>query len=217
MSRGHGWAEELRCVHPRDVPTTAMQFDGTHACAERIIAWVNAATGYTPELGGNPPILFYYGELRLRTAHGEFIGAQGDWIVRHTSETFQPFKAELFEALYHEAPVGAVDGPPQPSVDVAERSARALEQLGYEYAAFSKERRACFDLAENIARAAGLPTVTPVVTVWFCDTCHTKGGIRHSLQADRNGLWGTIRERHRKCSPGCDSTVRGLSLQDSDF
>lgn len=65
----------------------AMQFDGTHACAERIIEWVNGIVGYNSQrLDGpvEPPILFYYGEITLRrTLTGdEQRGKAGTWVVQ---------------------------------------------------------------------------------------------------------------------------------------
>jgi hypothetical protein len=78
----------------------AMQFDGTHACAERIVQWVNQSTGYSPEQGGDPPILFYYGIMTIRTLEGNMTGSKGDWIIRGVKGEFYPCKPDIFEATY---------------------------------------------------------------------------------------------------------------------
>ena len=84
----------------KSVVIEAMQFDGSHGCAEKIVTWVNNETGYNPLNGGNPPILFYYGEMRIRTLEGEMTGSKGDWIIKGIKGEFYPCKPNIFEATY---------------------------------------------------------------------------------------------------------------------
>ncbi|KKN57578.1 hypothetical protein LCGC14_0561240, partial [marine sediment metagenome] len=81
----------------KPVMIEAVQFDGSHECAEKIVAWVNRSTGYTPTAGTNPPILFYYGEMRIRTLGGEITGNKGDWIIKGVKGEFYPCKPDIFE------------------------------------------------------------------------------------------------------------------------
>ena len=84
----------------KPVVIEAVQFDGSHLCAESIISWVNRSTGYTPSEGTGPPILFYYGEMRIRTLEGEMTGRKGDWIIKGVKGEFYPCKPDIFEETY---------------------------------------------------------------------------------------------------------------------
>ena len=90
----------------KPVVIEAMQFDGTHACADKIISWVNEATGYLLSSGQTPPILFYYGAMTIRTLEGEMSGDKGDWIIKGVKGEFYPCKPDIFEMTYE--PVGCI-------------------------------------------------------------------------------------------------------------
>ncbi|HDZ26412.1 MAG TPA: hypothetical protein ENH65_07870, partial [Candidatus Aminicenantes bacterium] len=78
----------------KPVVIEAMQFDGSHESAENIINWVNLSTGYNSKTDSLPPILFYYGEMSIRTLEGEMTGAKGDWIIKGVKGEFYPCKPD---------------------------------------------------------------------------------------------------------------------------
>jgi hypothetical protein len=80
----------------------AMQFDGTHVRAEEIINWVNSYTGYKPEDGVDPPILFYYGDVTIVTPFGKVNAKKWDWIIRGRDGEFYPCKPDTFKKTYKE-------------------------------------------------------------------------------------------------------------------
>ena len=84
----------------RPVVIEAVQFDGSHLSAEKIIEWVNKCTGYDSAKDCTPPILFYYGEMTIRTLEGDMTGKKGDWIIQGVNNEFYPCKPDIFKKTY---------------------------------------------------------------------------------------------------------------------
>ena len=95
--------ESIPTFRKKPVVIEAVQFDGSHECAEKIIDWVNRSTGYTPSASINPPILFYFGEMRIRTPEGEMTGVKGDWIIKGVKGEMYPCKPDIFAMTYEKA------------------------------------------------------------------------------------------------------------------
>lgn len=87
----------------KPVVITAMRFRATYQNAEQIIAWINAVTGYDPAKGVDPPVMYYYGDLTIRTLEGDMHATKGDWIIQGIKGEFYPCKPDIFEATYEPA------------------------------------------------------------------------------------------------------------------
>lgn len=96
----------------KPVTIEAHQFDGTRACAERLIAWMGAGryneaermdqTLYQPSLD----------ILTLEDGHdgrAKHVASVGDWIIKGVKDEFYACKPDIFEATYDSAI------PPSPS------------------------------------------------------------------------------------------------------
>lgn len=84
----------------RPAVVDARQFRATSAGAQEVIDWINLNTGYDPRQGGNSPVMYYYGDLTIRTGHGDLHATNGDYIVRNAAGQFHVYKAHAFELMY---------------------------------------------------------------------------------------------------------------------
>lgn len=84
----------------RPVVIEAMQFSATSTGAQKIIDWINECVGFDPSKGGDSPVMYYYGELTIRTLEGNMTASDGDWIIRGIKGEFYPCKHDIFVATY---------------------------------------------------------------------------------------------------------------------
>jgi len=86
----------------RKVPiiVDAIQFKQTYQNAQEIIDWINAETKFDPLSGQDPPVMYYYGDLTIRTLDGDMHASKDDWIVKGDAGEFYPVKPDIFERTH---------------------------------------------------------------------------------------------------------------------
>lgn len=84
----------------KPIVVEAMQFEANYKGAQKIIDWVNKETGWNPDKNTDPPIMYYYGDLTIRTLEGDMHASDGDWIVKGTEGEFFPVKPKIFKKTY---------------------------------------------------------------------------------------------------------------------
>lgn len=81
----------------------AIQFRANYKGAQEIIDWVNKETGWSPDLNTDPPVMYYYGDLTIRTPEGDLHASDKDWIVKDVNGGFFPCKPDVFKKTYEKA------------------------------------------------------------------------------------------------------------------
>ncbi len=86
----------------KPVEIDAMQWDGSIASAQAIIAWSGDKIGYRSNQVGSPDESKRTREdwLSIHTLEGEMKGQPLDWIIRVVKGEYYPCKPDIFEATY---------------------------------------------------------------------------------------------------------------------
>jgi hypothetical protein len=92
----------------KPVVIDAQQFHGDYVSANVIIQWINESVGFDPKNGNDPPAMYYYGDLTIRTLEGDMEAKSGDWIIRGVKGEFYPCKPDIFAATYE--PLDSIGG-----------------------------------------------------------------------------------------------------------
>jgi hypothetical protein len=70
------------------------------AGAQKVIDWVNKETSFDPKTGHNFPIMYYYGDMTVKTLEGDMHAKAGDWIVKGVKGEFWVCKPRIFRETY---------------------------------------------------------------------------------------------------------------------
>lgn len=84
----------------KPIVVEAMQFRTTYKGAQKIIDWINKETGWTPEKNTDPPVMYYYGDLTIKTLEGEIHASDRDFIVKGVEGEFYPVKPSIFKKTF---------------------------------------------------------------------------------------------------------------------